>query len=224
MHSTSPPPAKADAPVLSADFFCNSGSPLLPALFSLQNFHAQSDWTTRVLDTGNEWRKFRAVPRLYPLRSLVCILFNKGGSRGAFRLQGAGGDHFHCTVDPSPGHIRCRELSPWRTNLHLQVYHPGEHLWIQPFSLQLELPDYSYAFLLQLWLGAFCLQFELLQLQLERFAYSGKVYPKSTSTDRKQQSPTVRNKHQLQVKNLSPESIHASFQEFWSCDDSCLYG
>ena len=51
------------------------------------------------------------VPRrtsLVPLRSLVCTLFNKGGSRRALRLPGAGGDHFHCTVDPSRGHIRCR--------------------------------------------------------------------------------------------------------------------
>ena len=28
--------------------------------------HAQYDWTTGVPDNGNEWRKFRAVPRLYP--------------------------------------------------------------------------------------------------------------------------------------------------------------
>ena len=66
-----------------------------------------------VLDNGNEWRKFRAVPRPYPLRSLVCTLFNKGGSRGAFRLPGAGGDHFHCAVEPLPGHIRCREVQGW---------------------------------------------------------------------------------------------------------------
>ena len=26
--------------------------------------HAQYDWATRVLENGNEWRKFRAVPRL----------------------------------------------------------------------------------------------------------------------------------------------------------------
>ena len=71
--------------------------------------HAQYDWTTRVPDNGNEWRKFRAVPRLYPLHSLVCTLFNKGGSRRAFRLPGAGGDHFHCAVEPSPGHIRCQQ-------------------------------------------------------------------------------------------------------------------
>ena len=29
------------------------------------------DWTTGVPDNGHEWRKFRAVPRLYPLRPLV---------------------------------------------------------------------------------------------------------------------------------------------------------
>ena len=67
------------------------------------------DWTTGVPDNGNDWRKFRAVPRSYPLRSLVCTLFNKGGNRRAFRLPGEGGDHFHCTVEPSSGHIRCRE-------------------------------------------------------------------------------------------------------------------
>ena len=39
---------------------------------------------------------------------LFCTLFNKGGNRRAFRLPGAGGDHFHCAVEPSPGHIWCR--------------------------------------------------------------------------------------------------------------------
>ena len=50
---------------------------------------------------------------LYPLRSLVCTSFKKGGSRRAFRLPGAGGDHFHCTVEPSPGHILCRLWALW---------------------------------------------------------------------------------------------------------------
>ena len=77
-------------------------------LFSRGGVGDRYDWTTGVPDNGNEWRKFRAVPRLYPLRSLVCTLFNKGGSRGAFRLPGASGDHFHCTVEPSPGHIWLR--------------------------------------------------------------------------------------------------------------------
>ena len=53
--------------------------------------HARYDWTTGALDNGNEWRKFCAVPHLYPLRFLVCTLFNKGGSRGAFRLPGRAG-------------------------------------------------------------------------------------------------------------------------------------
>ena len=34
-------------------------------------------------------------------------LFTKGGKRGAFRLPGEGGDHFHCAVEPSSGHIWC---------------------------------------------------------------------------------------------------------------------
>ena len=46
-----------------------------------------------------------------PCVPLLPILFNRGGNRRAFRLPGEGGDHFHCTVEPSPGHIRCRDLS-----------------------------------------------------------------------------------------------------------------
>ena len=42
-----------------------------------------------------------------PRVPLLCtLLFTKGGSRMAFRLPGEGGDHFHCAVGPSPGHIR----------------------------------------------------------------------------------------------------------------------
>ena len=37
-------------------------------------FHAQHDWKTGAPDNGNEWRKFRAVPRLHPLRSLVLYI------------------------------------------------------------------------------------------------------------------------------------------------------
>ena len=43
-----------------------------------------------------------------PCVPLSSTLFNRGGSRRAFRLPGEGGHHFHCTVEPSPGHIRCR--------------------------------------------------------------------------------------------------------------------
>ena len=43
-----------------------------------------------------------------PCVPLFSTLFNRGGNRRAFRLPGRAGDHFHCTVEPSPGHIRCR--------------------------------------------------------------------------------------------------------------------
>ena len=43
-----------------------------------------------------------------PCVRLFCTLFNGGGNRRAFRLPGEDGDHFHCTVEPSPGDIRCR--------------------------------------------------------------------------------------------------------------------
>ena len=57
----------------------------------------QHDWTTEVPDNGNEWRKFRIVPRLHPLRSLVLCLFY-GRKQGSFPLYG----------ESSSGHIRCR--------------------------------------------------------------------------------------------------------------------
>ena len=80
------------------------------ALCTQTSFRAQYDWTTGVPDDGNDWRKFRVVPRSYPLRPLIFYYFSRGGNRRAFRLPGEGGDHFHCTVEPSPGHIRCRLL------------------------------------------------------------------------------------------------------------------
>ena len=64
-----------------------------------------------VPDTGNDWREFRTVPRSHPLRPFFCTSVFRGGNRRAFRLPGEGGDHFHCTVEPSPGHIRCRRKS-----------------------------------------------------------------------------------------------------------------
>ena len=57
-------------------------------------FLAHYDWTSGVPDNGKEWRKFRAAPRLHPLRSLVCALFSIGGNRRAFRLPGEGWDNF----------------------------------------------------------------------------------------------------------------------------------
>ena len=45
-----------------------------------------------------------------PCVPLFGTQFNGDGNRRAFR-PGEGGDHFHCTVEPSPGHIRCRDVS-----------------------------------------------------------------------------------------------------------------
>ena len=131
----SPPPLTAMFPILRPRIFGHLHPQLLLQRFTslrseklqnesspnFSNFHPEfcpeacSDPCPIWLDDRGtvQWRKFRAVPRLYPLRSLVCTLFTKGGSRGASRLPGASGDHFHCTVEPSPGHIGCRsESSP----------------------------------------------------------------------------------------------------------------
>ena len=54
----------------------DSKCPSLKYLFEnvQEKIHAQYDWTTRVPDNGNAWRKLRAVPRLFPLRSLVLYI------------------------------------------------------------------------------------------------------------------------------------------------------
>ena len=81
---------------------------LFTCFFSL--FGDRYDRTTGVPDNGNDWRKFRAVPRSYPLRSLVFVLRLIGlETKNVLDYQGRAGDHFHCTVERSPGHIRCRK-------------------------------------------------------------------------------------------------------------------
>ena len=55
------------------------------------------------------------VPRrtsLVPL-AFLCFLHCLIGveTEGLLDYQGRAGDHFHCTVEPSPGHIRCRQIS-----------------------------------------------------------------------------------------------------------------
>ena len=78
------------------------------------NFYfGRYDWTTGVPDNGNDWRKFRAVPRSYPLR-FPCFVLRLIGleTKNVLDFQGRAGDHFHCTVERSPAHIRCRLLLP----------------------------------------------------------------------------------------------------------------
>ena len=50
----------------------------------------------------------RVVPRAHPSRTLLYAYFNRSGSREAFSFLGGTWDRFRCTVEPSPGHIRCQ--------------------------------------------------------------------------------------------------------------------
>ena len=54
-----------------------------------------------------DWKKYRVVPRAHPSGTLLYVYFSRSGSKGAFRFPGATWDHFHCRVEPSPGHIQC---------------------------------------------------------------------------------------------------------------------
>ena len=75
-------------------------------------FGERYDWTTGAPHDGdrNEWKKYRVVPRAHPSRTLLYVYFNRGGSKGAFSFPGATWDCFRCTVEPSPGHSRCRQI------------------------------------------------------------------------------------------------------------------
>ena len=61
-----------------------------------------------------QWKWMEEVPRrtsLVPL-AFPCFLHWLIGveTKNVLDYQGRAGDHFHCTVEPSPGHIRCRAL------------------------------------------------------------------------------------------------------------------
>ena len=54
-----------------------------------------------------------------PCVPLFSTLFFIGvETEGLLDYQGRAGDHYHCTVEPSPGHIRCRGL---RAKIHATV-------------------------------------------------------------------------------------------------------
>ena len=65
-----------------------------------------------------------------PLASLCFwLIFNRSGSKGAFRLPGPAWDHFRCTVEPSPGqwHTRCWKTTPfewgsWSVRVGIAVF------------------------------------------------------------------------------------------------------
>ena len=62
------------------------------------------------------------VPRrtsLVPLAFPCFVLWLEGvETEGLLDYQGAGGDHFHCTVEPSPGHIRGRKSDFFNRSRH----------------------------------------------------------------------------------------------------------
>ena len=78
-------------------------------LFSMPNMTGRPGRRTMKMIGGSSASYLARTPCV-PLFSIV---FNRGGNRRAFRLPGQGGDRFHCTVEPSPGHIRCRFLPPF---------------------------------------------------------------------------------------------------------------
>ena len=62
-------------------------------------------------------------------RFVLCLI--KVGSRRTFRLPGEGGDHFHCMVEPSPGHIWCR-YSLGQTQFVSGILHSGSPVVFVP--------------------------------------------------------------------------------------------
>ena len=71
------------------------------------SFGDRYDWTTGAPHDGNEWKKYRVVPRAHPSRTLLYVYFSRSGSKERFSFPGATLDRFRCTVEPSRGHIRC---------------------------------------------------------------------------------------------------------------------
>ena len=43
----------------------------------------------------------------------IMLIFAGLEAKGLLDFQGATWDRFRCTVEPSPGHIRCRRASSW---------------------------------------------------------------------------------------------------------------
>ena len=63
------------------------------SFWSHAKIHAQCDWTTAAPDNGNEWRKFRVVPRLHPF-ALPCFVLCLIGVEAEGLLDYQGGGRF----------------------------------------------------------------------------------------------------------------------------------
>ena len=81
----------------------------------MPNMTGRPGYRTMEMNGGSSAPYLACTPRV----PLFCTSFGRGGYTSAFRLPAPGRDHFHCTVEPSPGHIRCRQLqtkinkNPW---------------------------------------------------------------------------------------------------------------
>ena len=143
-------------------------------------FSAQYDWTTKIPDNGNEWRKFLVI-LARPLRPILRALSNRVETEGHCIDPTSGGwGSSHCTVEPLPGHIRrqCLEQGNICQN------HPcGNH----PFANGGKF---------------FYLQLELFCLQLSFFAYSPLRPLLDALSHCKQKAPTVSRKLKLWAKKL----------------------
>ena len=95
------PPKYWDPPCLAEE------SKPSPAQKSMPNMTGRPGYRTMEMVGGSSVSYLARTPCV----PFFSTLFNRGGNRRAFRLPGKGGDHFHCTVEPSPGHIRCRKKS-----------------------------------------------------------------------------------------------------------------
>ena len=78
---------------------------------------------------------------------LFCTLFNRAGSRRVFRLPGAGRDHFHCTVEPSSGHIRCRFVRSFPGNEAYRLFPMAQSKVFWVGSKKFMLKKFMYLFL-----------------------------------------------------------------------------
>ena len=65
-------------------------------------------WCRTMEMKGGNSASYLARAPCVPL--VLYFVFHRGGDRRVFRPPGEDGDHFHCTVEPSPGHIRCCQL------------------------------------------------------------------------------------------------------------------
>ena len=72
-------------------------------------------------------RRTSLVPFAFP-----CFVLRLIGveTEGLLDYQGRAGDHFHCTVEPSPGHIRCRKTTVMKAT-PLKLNPPFQWSWLE---------------------------------------------------------------------------------------------